>query len=509
VQGAVQQLFTEVFTRLFRQHFGRPPVTILPMEADGSSRTMFRVVGSGCETAIGVIGPDHEENRAFLSFSRSFRQAGLNVPLVYGVDEPVGMYLEEDLGDTTLFEALAAARRQDPAADFPSRMLPVYQRVVEELPRFQVEGGRVVDFSVAYPRAAFDKQSILWDLNYFKYHFLKLAHVAFNEARLEADFKRLTAFLLRADNRHFLYRDFQSRNIMLRDGEPWFIDYQGGRRGALQYDIASLLYDAKAAIPEAVREQLLEHYLDAAEAYLPIDRALFREHYRGYVLVRILQAMGAYGYRGFYERKPRFLQSVPPAIDNLERLLDTGLLAIELPELAAVLERICASEALRRRPVRPAPGLTVQVGSFSYKHGYPEDHTGHGGGFVFDCRALANPGRFAEYTDLCGHDGAVIDFLEQKSEVSDFWRSVQLLVDNQVEAYLKRGFNSLTVYFGCTGGQHRSVYFAERLGQHLRERFPQVHVRVTHREETRWPARPAGGAWPEAARDSIFAASRA
>jgi hypothetical protein len=366
--------------------------------------------------------------------------------------------------------------------------MPVYERVVEELPRFQLIGGKVVDYSVAYPRAAFDKQSILWDLNYFKYHFLKLAHIPFNEARLEHDFKRLTAFLLRADNRHFLYRDFQSRNVMLRDGEPWFIDYQGGRRGAMQYDIASLLYDAKAAVPEAVREHLLERYLDAVESHLPIDRELFREHYRGYVLVRIMQALGAYGYRGFFERKPRFLQSVPPAVDNIERLLEAGLLSVELPELTAVFERICASEPLRRRPTRSAPGLTVQVGSFSYRHGYPEDHAGHGGGFVFDCRALSNPGRYAEYSALCGCDVPVIEFLERDAQVEEFWDSVRMLVDNQVQTYLKRGFDSLSVYFGCTGGQHRSVYFAERLARHLHERFPQVHVRLAHREEGRWPA---------------------
>jgi aminoglycoside/choline kinase family phosphotransferase len=504
----VQQLFTEVFTRLFKQHFGKPPATILPIQADGSSRLMFRVVGDAYETAIGVIGPDHEENRAFLSFSQAFHAAGLSVPQVYAADESVGMYLEEDLGETTLFDALATAREQEPGTDFPAAMLPVYRRVVEALPRFQVEGGRAVDYSVAYPRAAFDKQSILWDLSYFKYHFLKLAHIAFNEARLEEDFRRLTAFLLRADNRHFLYRDFQSRNIMLRDGEPWFIDYQGGRRGALQYDIASLLYDAKAAVPEAVREKLLEHYLDALEGHLPVDRELFRTHYRGYVLVRIMQAMGAYGYRGFFERKPRFLQSVPPAIDNIERLLQRGLLSIELPELQAVFERICASETLRRKPTRAAPGLTVTIGSFSYKHGYPEDQSGHGGGFVFDCRALHNPGRYAEYTELCGCDVPVVEFLEQAPEVEEFWTSVRSLVDNQVETYLKRGFNHLSVYFGCTGGQHRSVYFSERLARHLRERFPEVNLRLTHREESRWPGAPVGvRAGAPAARHSALARS--
>jgi predicted ester cyclase len=367
-------------------------------------------------------------------------------------------------------------------------MVLVYQRVLEVLPRFQVEGGKVVDYSVAYPHPAFDRQSILWDLNYFKYHFLKLAHVSFNEARLEQDFKRFANFLLRADRRHFLYRDFQSRNIMLREGDPWFIDYQGGRRGALQYDIASLLYDAKAALPEAVREQLLTHYLDALERYLPVDREQFRQFYRGYVLVRIMQAMGAYGYRGFFERKIRFLQSVPPAIDNIEQLLAEGDFPVELPELRTVFERMCASPTLRQRSVRPPTGLTVQVGSFSYKHGYPEDAGGHGGGFVFDMRAIHNPGRYAEYTELCGCDEPVTAFLEAVPEVEEYWGHVRGLIDQQVETYLTRGFTSLSVYFGCTGGQHRSVYFAERLARHLGSRFPEVHVALTHREQHRWPA---------------------
>ncbi|HEX2187577.1 MAG TPA: RNase adapter RapZ [Longimicrobiaceae bacterium] len=478
----------QILRRLFEQHFGKPPASILPLEGDGSSRSMYRVIGDSYETSIGVVGPDREENRAFLSYTRDFRSVGLPVPQVYGADEDAGVYLEEDLGDTTLFDALSLARAEE-GGDFPTSMVPVYRRVVETLPRFQVEGGRAVDYSVAYPRAAFDRQSILWDLNYFKYHFLKLAHVPFNESRLEKDFKRLTTFLLGADTRHFMYRDFQSRNVMLRDGKPWFIDYQGGRRGALQYDVASLLYDPKAAIPEALRDQLLDHYLDALEQYLPVDRERFRQHFRGYVFVRIMQAMGAYGYRGFFERKPRFLASVPPAIRNVERLMETGFLPVDVPELRAVFERIVASRTLRKTPVQVPPGLTVHVGSFSYKHGYPEDSGGHGGGFVFDCRALHNPGRYAEYAGLCGCDEPVAKFLEEVTEVAEFWKHVRGLVENQVETYLTRGFTSLSVHFGCTGGQHRSVYFAERLAGHLRSTFPQVNVALAHREEGRWPAR--------------------
>lgn len=484
----------QVIRRLWEEQFGRPPRTVLRLAGDGSNRTMYRLVGDDMRTAVAVYGPDRDENRAFLSYTRAFRSVGLPVPEIVATDEGAGVYLEEDLGDTTLFDALEAARERAPGEAFPDAILPAYRRVLEVLPAFQVVGGRVVDYSVAYPRAAFDRQSILWDLNYFKYHFLKLAHVSFNEGRLEQDFRRLATFLLGADARHFLYRDFQSRNVMLRDGEPWFIDYQGGRRGALQYDVASLLYDAKAAIPEETREELLEHYLDALERHLRVDRKRFRRHYRGYVLVRILQAMGAYGYRGFFERKPHFLQSVPPAIANLERLQEAGL-PLDLPELEAVFRRISASPTLRRTPEEVPRGLVVRVFSFSYKGGYPDDATGHGGGFVFDCRALHNPGRYPEYADLTGCDGEVCSFLEEREETGRFWESVRSLVDDAVETYRTRGFNSLTVGFGCTGGQHRSVFFAERLAAHLRERFPGVHVWVTHREQEGWPTRepaPAG-----------------
>ncbi|MGH7501928.1 MAG: RapZ C-terminal domain-containing protein [Longimicrobiales bacterium] len=471
-------------SHLFERHFGTPTDAIVRVAADGSQRAYFRLTG-GRHQVIGAVGPDRDENRAFLSFSRSFRSIGLPVPEIYAADEGHGIWLSEDLGDTTLFGALSAARGPDAA--FPEAILPAYRRVVEILPRFQVEGGRVVDYADAYPRSAFDRQSMLWDLNYFKYHFLKLAHIPFNEQRLENDFAALADFLLDADTSHFLYRDFQSRNIMLRDDEPWFIDYQGGRRGAPQYDIASLLYDAKAAIPEAIRDSLLNCYLAALARLLPFDRAAFRVQYRGYVIIRIMQAMGAYGYRGFYERKPRFLQSVPYAARNIERLLAVGL-PVHLPELESVFKRIVEAWADAPGDVAPLPGLTVHITSFSYRQSYPEDHTGHGGGFVFDCRALPNPGRLAEFEASTGRDRDVVHFLEQTSQTERFWQSVVSLVNASVEDYRKRQFADLTVNFGCTGGQHRSVYFAERLARHLRTTFPDVGVRLVHREQDRWPA---------------------
>jgi len=481
---------------LFHETFGVAPAAVLPLESHGSNRLRFRLVGPNHRTAIGVFGPDRNENRAFLAFARAFRAIGLPVPEVYRADEGHRVYLEEDLGDTTLFEALEAARRAAPQEPFPAALRPVYERVLAWLPRFQIEGHHVVDYRLAYPRAAFDCQSILWDLNYFKYHFLKLAYIPFHEARLERDFRELARFLLAAERDFFLYRDFQSRNVMLRDGAPWFIDFQGGRRGALQYDVASLLYDAKAALPPAVREELLVFYLNELARHRPVDREAFVAFYRGYVLVRIFQAMGAYGYRGFFERKVRFLQSVPPAIDNLDHLLRHDLWPpVRLPELRAVVERICQQETLRRRPVAVPAGLTVTITSFSFRRGYPEDATGHGGGFVFDLRALHNPGRYAEFADLSGRDAPVARFLHRRPEVRRVWRHVRALVTFQVEEYLRRGFTSLSVAFGCTGGQHRSVFFAETLARYLRRRFPGVHVELVHREQAQWAqptARAAG-----------------
>lgn len=476
----------DALLRLYADVRGGRPASVVVVAGDGSQRTYHRLFAEDGSTLIGAFGPDPDENRAFLSFSRAFRGIGLPVPAIHAVDEQAGVWLAEDLGETTLFAFLEEARLRKPGA-FPAAALPVYRRVLEILPRFQVEGDAAVDYSVAHPHSAFDRQSILWDLNYFKYHFLKLAHIPFHEARMERDFERLAGSLLEAPREFFLYRDFQSRNVMLKDGEPWFIDYQGGRRGALQYDVASLLYDAKADLPEAVREELLEWYLAALEGHVEIDRASFLEHYRGYVLVRIMQAMGAYGYRGFFERKPRFLQSVPYAAANIRRLLEQGL-PVALPELERAFGRIVSEWAAPSSPEAEASGLTVHVHSFSYRRGYPEDVGGHGGGFVFDCRALPNPGRLEEYRSSTGRTGAVARFLEAEPGFAPFWESVRTLVDAQVDVYRERGFTSLSIAFGCTGGQHRSVCLAEKLARHLESSLPDVRVRIAHREEGYWPA---------------------
>jgi len=337
-----------------------------------------------------------------------------------------------------------------------------------------------LNYKKCYPRASFDRQSIAWDLNYFKYYFLRLAGIPFNEQALEDDFSRLTKFLLTAPHDYFLYRDFQSRNVMLRDGQPFFVDYQGGRKGALQYDIASLLYDAKADLPPELRQQLLNHYLDTLTGFIDLDREAFLRHYNTYVYVRIMQALGAYGFRGFYERKVHFLQSVPYALKNVRWLLHNVTLPIALPTLMDAFNSMLRSEKLQGA----APGtetLTVRIFSFSFHRGWPKDETGNGGGFVFDGRSLPNPGREERFKALTGRDAPVIDYLNQQESAHQFLANVTSLVDASVSSYQRRGFKDLMVSLGCTGGQHRSVYLAEQLAKHLRGRSG-IEVIVHHRE---------------------------
>jgi aminoglycoside/choline kinase family phosphotransferase len=455
----------DVLKRLFEQHFHFSAEHAQPLQGQlgGSGRAIVRLTGKGI-SAIGIVYPVREENVAFLEFSKHFYRHGLPVPEIYAEDLSHDAYLEEDLGDTTLFEFLG--RNRAGAAISPEAM-EAYRKVVAALPRFQVEAGRDLNYKVCYPRASFDRQSIAWDLNYFKYYFLRLAGVPFNEQALEDDFGRLAKLLLSANRDYFLYRDFQSRNVMLRDGRPYFLDYQGGRKGALQYDIASLLYDGKAELPPEMRQELLDYYLDCLGKFIPVDRAAFMEHYYGYVYVRILQALGAYGFRGFYERKAHFLQSVPYALKNLRWLAHNVKLPIVLPALMDALNSMAASEKLRGLASSAEP-LTVRVFSFSFHRQAPSDESGNGGGFVFDARSLPNPGREEQFRQLTGKDAAVIEYLDHQASVQQFLATVEPLVDASVSSYQQRGFKSLMVSFGCTGGQHRSVYLAEQMAEHLR-----------------------------------------
>jgi aminoglycoside/choline kinase family phosphotransferase len=466
----------DLLNKLFEQHFHSPAKRVQPLQGElgGSGRKIIRL-SNDKSSAIGILYGVREENLAFLSFSKNFRKHGLPVPEIYGEDLDQGAYLEEDLGDTTLFEFLSNNRQGEKIA---AKVVGAYRTVVATLPRFQVEAGRDLDYSVCYPCASFDRQSITWDLNYFKYYFLRLAGIPFSESSLESDFGRLTDFLLIANCDYFLYRDFQSRNIMLPGGEPHFVDYQGGRKGALQYDIASLLYDAKADLPPELRQELLDHYLDALSGYVKIGREAFLRHYYVYVYVRIMQALGAYGFRGFYERKAHFLQSVPYALKNLRWLLHHTELPIELPTLLSAFQSMLSSEKLLGL-AGEADNLTVRVFSFSFHKGLPKDESGNGGGFVFDGRSLPNPGREERFKELTGKDQPVIDYLNQADGVHQFLASAMSLVDASIAGYQERGFKNLMVSFGCTGGQHRSVFLAEQLAKRLRVRRG-VQVEVRH-----------------------------
>ena len=468
----------DVLKQLFEQHFHTPAGRVQPLQGQlgGSGRKIIRLASEEFR-AIGILYDVREENVAFLEFSRHFRRHGLPVPEIYAEDLVQGAYLEEDLGDTTLFEYLSAHRSGEKIAP---EAVEAYRQVVEVLPRFQVEAGRDLNYKVCYPRSSFDRLSIAWDLNYFKYYFLRLAGIPFNEQALEDDFAHLTKFLLGASRNYFLYRDFQSRNVMWRDGRSYFLDYQGGRRGALQYDIASLLYDGKADLPPELRQQLLDHYLDTLAGFIPLEREDFMQHYYAYVYVRIMQALGAYGFRGFYERKAHFLQSVPYALKTLRWLLHHVQLPVALPALTDAFKSMLGSEKLHD-VASEGKYLTVRIFSFSFHQSQPQDGSGNGGGFVFDARSLPNPGREERFKDLTGKDAPVIDFLGQQESVQQYLASVIALVDSSVNTYQLRGFKNLMVSFGCTGGQHRSVYLAEQLAKHLRGRAG-VEVVVRHLE---------------------------
>lgn len=466
-------------SQLFSNWAGRPVEQLLPLAPSGSKRRYYRLHGGG-KVAIGAYHADRRENEAFVAFSRHFASLDLPVPEVYATDLEANVYLQEDLGDTTLYGYLPQS-----GTPWPDDLTDIYKKAVEQLARLQILGGKGLDYSKCYPRSTFDRQSIQWDFNYFKYYFLKLAGVDFDEDALEKDANTLTEYLLKANGDYFMFRDFQSRNIMIKDGNPFFIDYQGGRKGALQYDLASLLFQAKADLPHDIREKLLDHYLDAAGKLTELNRQSFREYYFGFVFIRCLQVLGAYGFRGLYERKEHFIQSIPFALRNLEWLLNNDKLVPKLPELTRALHLLIDSkqfEAFDKSRGKSAP-LKVSVASFSYKKGgIPPDNSGNGGGYVFDCRAIHNPGRYEPYKKLTGRDEPVINFLNHQSRMPEFLQDVYRIVDPAVHRYLERDFTHLQVSFGCTGGQHRSVYAADQLARHLSDKFG-VEVSLQHIEQ--------------------------
>lgn len=443
-------------------------------------------MAAGNKRCIAALNDDVRENEAFFYFSRQMLNRGFHVPELYAVSDDRRCYLQQDLGDTTLYNHLFVKRQN--GSGFDSEAVDLYKRALADLVDIQTRC-RDLDFSHSYPRSDFDRQSLQWDFNYFKYFFLKLLYIPFDEQLLEDDFRRFQDYLLAGDCSSFLYRDFQTRNIMLSDGSLYYIDYQGARRGAPQYDAASLLYSSKAELPDAVRQELLRHYVDlylsahTARVGASSSKELFVNRFYAYAIARMMQAMGAYGYRGLYERKDYFSNSIPLAVANLRTVVESHWPDIDLPHLRSVFRAIIESQSKSSgSDFKTQDRLTVTVTSFSYKKGLPRDPSGNGGGFVFDCRALPNPGRYPEYRNLTGRDASVAAFLQKEESVARFLENAYSLVAQSVKKYTERRFSSLMVSFGCTGGQHRSVYCAEQMTAYLRRNFD-CNVNLIHREQ--------------------------
>lgn len=457
--------------------FSHEPVSLVEkLPQSGSDRTYFRIF-TPASTYIATHNLNRRETNTFVEFSRHFKQYSVPVPDIFAVNDEETIYIQEDFGDTSLLNKLEQLSHTTPVFDF-------FKQTLKELAYMQITGGKTLNYNLCLTAKEFGKQAILSDLLYFKYYFLDTLKMPYDKQALLEDIENLSSYLTQTELSHFMFRDFQSRNIMIREERVHFIDYQGGMRGALQYDVASLLWQAKADLPDEWKNNLLQYYMDCADGLLdiPLDRNKFVSQYYGYVLIRLLQVLGAYGFRGLFERKAHFLTSIPLALRNLRWFLTHKQVGINLPEFDRLLRLIVEDEIIRRfEPVQAAPDspLTVTISSFSFKQKHPVDESENGGGFVFDCRGIYNPGRHEEFKRFTGRDKRVKDFLEQQTRMPDFLNSVYNLVDISVEDYLKRGFSKLMVSFGCTGGQHRSVYAADELARHLRNKF-KVKTEVKH-----------------------------
>ena len=513
---------------LYKQWKGEEPQDVVRLTAGGSNREYYRLTDSQGVSVVGCVGTSRDENHAFVYLAKHFTKKQLPVPEILAVSDDELRYIQTDLGNTSLFDAIRGGR--EAGGRYNVKEVDLLRRTIRELPNIQLNGADELDFVNCYPQPEFDTNSVLFDLNYFKYCFLKLKGVEFNEFKLQQDFEQLADDLLMEQADTFLYRDFQSRNIMLKDGKPYFIDFQGGRRGPIYYDVASFLWQSSAKFSDDVRNLLIEEYLQALQSQLSTlncqlstvncQLSTFRPRLHLFVLFRILQVLGAYGYRGLWEKKAYFTNSIPLAITNLQKEVSLGTCnpypyLKEVAESLIVLneneEKSRAEEDAKKAKVAaylqndttyllsantshglPIEGemskgqrgfsLVVNVYSFSFKKGIPADESGNGGGYVFDCRSTHNPGRYEEYKPLTGLDQPVIDFLEADGEILTFLESVYRLVDFHVARFQERGFTHLQISFGCTGGRHRSVYCAQHVAEHIHEKFG-VEVHICHREQ--------------------------
>ena len=464
--------------KLFESWSNELPIEISPLPQSGSDRQYFRITSSNYR-AIAVYNLWNKENEAFIDYTNHFKSKGLPFPEIYIEDLENHIYLIQDLGDTTLFNFLNSNRDN---STISTEVISLYKKALSHLAFMQIKGVQGLDIEKYQSPSHFDQQAMKWDLQYFKYCYLKSTKVVYDEQLLENDFNCLIEYLSSEDFSYFMYRDFQSRNIMKVGEELYFIDYQGGKLGPLQYDVVSLLFQAKANLPYDLRIELLDHYIFEINKYLKIDEQNFKDKYYAYALIRTLQVLGAYGYKGLFERKEHFLTSIPYALDNLSWLIDNAHLPIEINYLKNILKNVVLNGQKENTYQQKADILTIRIQSFSYKKGIPEDPSGNGGGFVFDCRFIHNPGRYKPYKRLTGRDKPVIDFFNEKSTINNFLKKVESIVDEAVETYIERGFASLCLNFGCTGGQHRSVFSADYIAKHLKDKYS-VNVILFHREQ--------------------------
>lgn len=470
---------------LYKEWTGTEPDSLDVLPQSGSDRRYFRLYGKS-SSIIGTYGANVLENETFLYFSKHFKKKNLVVPELYAMSENGMYYLQEDFGDVSLLNHLESQGLVQPVYD-------LFKKSLAALAELQVKGDADLDYEKCLTNTEFGKQAIMADLLYFKYYFLDGLAKPYNKQKLIDDFEALSTYLTHTEYKYFMFRDFQSRNIMVsKDNNVHFIDYQGGMKGAPQYDVASMLWQARANLPEDWKKNLLEDYMNSFEQLIgsKLERAVFRSQYNGYVLIRMLQVLGAYGFRGLFERKAQFLTAIPLGIKNLRGFIQSHSIGLSLPEFKRVLDICVADEIIDRfTPVQAneQTPLLVKVCSFSYRNGIPTDESGNGGGFVFDCRGILNPGRVEAMKTKTGRDKEVKDYLEQQTKMIKFLDSVFDIVDISVEDYIKRGFEHLSISFGCTGGQHRSVYAADALVRHLRNKFNvKIDLRHCVQDEKNW-----------------------
>jgi len=479
------QSMIDAICELYKDWKGKEHKQLDVLPQSGSERRYFRLYDT-TQSVIGTYGANIRENETFIYFSNHFRKRNLPVANILAVNDTTTAYLQEDFGDRSLLHILEQKK-------FTNEVYLLFKRSLETLAELHVKGDQELNYNLCLTNAEFGKQAIMADLLYFKYYFLDALRRPYDKQKLIDDFEALSTYLTHTEYKYFMFRDFQSRNILVKeDASIHFIDYQGGMKGAPQYDVASMLWQARANLPDEWKESLLVDYMNSFEGLIgsSLERNIFRSQYNGYVLIRLLQVLGAYGFRGLFERKAQFLTSIPLALKNLKWFFENQSLGIAVPEFSKVLS-ICVSDEVVEHfaplQANEQTPLVVKICSFSYRQGIPQDESGNGGGFVFDCRGILNPGRIQEFKTMHGRDKSVMDYLEQQTRMSEFLNSVFDIVDITVEDYIGRGFESLTVSFGCTGGQHRSVYAADALARHLRNKF-KVKIELKHcvQDEKNW-----------------------